>query len=410
MGSRLRRAVARLQLSGHLVRQRLRHTAPRRTVLAVVGVALAVGLFVTVSGVSVALATEGSVVSSDVDYWITPEGTSSTTLPVSVGGPRFGEVHSVATRLSETAAISYASPVAVDVLRVTHNGTGEYVILVGVIAHPDLSVAGVSAAPLTPGDPHYANGTYEGPWTGELVLSTGASDLLNATHGARLQLQAQRGSQNRSLAVAGVSAGGTTGLGSVPVGLLHLAELQALTGATTGDTADQILVATDDVGVRDDLAGVYSNSNVVARSDSGLNRLTESSVALALATAGFLVSLVLGVLFVATTLGLEVQTDRNLWATFSALGFSRWSRALLILFQTLLLGVAGGVLGLLLGRGGVWVANVALTSMVAGTTVAVFPPAFIAVGLLLAVGIALFTTPYLVWLTARGNTIEALRN
>jgi len=409
--SRLRRVGALLRLSGALLSQRLRYTATRRTLLAVLGIALAVGLFITVSGVSVALATQGSVVSSDVDYWITPESASSSTLPVSVDGAQFGAVHNVSERLTERDDIAYASPVAANVLKVTHANASEYVVLIGVIAHPDLRVAGVSATNLTPGDPYYAAGSYRGPWTGEIVLSTGASRLLNANVSDRLRPNTpQAASQNRSFTVTSISNGGESGVGSVPIGIVHLGELQSLTDATESDTADQILVATNDMAVRGDLEQTYPNSNVVARSDSGLSTLTESKLALALAAGGFLVSLVIGVLFVATTLGLEIQTDRRLWATLTAIGFATSSRALIILFQTLLLGVAGGIAGLLLGRGGVWAANQALQSIVAETTVAVYPPQFTVYGFLVAISIALLTTPYLVWLTARGETLTVLRS
>lgn len=403
--TRLRALVG---LGGRLVIQRLRHTAPRRTTVTILGVAFAVALCITVSGVSVAVANQGSVVGSNVDYWVVPDTESSSTLPVSVGGPQFGDVHSVSERLTERDDIEYASPVSLRLLEATHANTTEYVLVAGVVAHPGLTIAGVNTSALTPGDPHYANGGYTGPWTEELVLSSGAGELLDATQSEPVTLPNQTASGRQSFTVSAVSTGGESGVGSVPIAVVHLSELQSLTGGTTSDTADQLLVSTNNVNVRDDLAAVYDHSRVVTRSDTGLTSISNSDLALALAGAGLLVSLIVGVLFVATTMGLEVTTDRRLWATLTAIGFNSRSRMLLLFLQTCLLALTGGVLGILLGRLGVFAANTAISSILSGTVVAVFPLEFVPYALGIAFCIAVLTTPYLLWLTSRGSVTETL--
>jgi len=403
----LTRLWALLGLGAQLVVQRLRYTAPRRTAVTVVGVAFAIGLCVTVSGVSVAVADQGSVVGSNVDYWIVPESESSSTLPVSVGGPQFGNVHAVSERLTARDEVSYASPVSLRLLELTHANTTEYALVAGVVAHPDLTVAGVNASSLTAGDPHYANGSYDGPWTGEMVLSSGGSELLNATQSNTIQISSKTTS-SQQFSVTEVTTGGTSGIGSIPVAVVHLSELQSITGDTEGDTADQILVATETVGVKEDLASIYTNSRVVTRSDTGLTTVANSDLALALAGAGLLVALVVGVLFVATTMGLEVATDRQLWATLTAVGYSTRSRMLLLSLQTGLLVLMGGALGAILGRIGVFTANTAINSLLEDTVVAVYPPEFVGYAFIIALGIAVLTTPYLLWLTSRGTVTETL--
>jgi putative ABC transport system permease protein len=398
---------ALLGLGAQLVVQRLRHTAPRRTIITILGIAFAVGLCLTVSGVSVAVADQGSVVGSNVDYWIVPESESSSTLPVSVGGPQFGDVHSVASQLTARDDIAYASPVSVRLLELSHANTTEYVLAAGVIAHPDLTIAGVNTSALTAGDPYYADGNYNGTRTGEVVLSSGASELLNASRADTVDFPT-RTNTAQSFSVVEVTSGGASGLGSVPIAVVHLSELQAITGGTSGDTADQILVATQSVGVRDDLASLYEHSQVTTRSDSGLATVANSDLALALSGAGLLVALVVGVLFVATTMGLEVTTDRRLWATLTAVGFSSRSRMLVLSLQTCLLALVGGLLGALLGRIGVFTANTAINSLLENTVVAVYPLEFVPYALLIALGIAVLTTPYLLWLTSRGTVTKTL--
>ncbi|MDL0137997.1 hypothetical protein PNP85_00510 [Halobacterium salinarum] len=402
-----RRLWALCSLGARLVGQRLRYTAPRRTTITILGIAFAVGLCLTVSGVSVAVADQGSVVGSNVDYWVVPEGESSSTLPVAVGGPQFGDVHSVADQLTARDNIEYASPVSLRLLELSHGNASEYVLVAGVIAHPDLTIAGVNTNALTPGDPYYANGTYNGTRTGEVVLSSGASDLLNASQTDTVSFPTQT-TTPQSFSVVDVTTGGASGLGSVPIAVVHLSELQAITGGTTGDTADQLLVATQSVDVRDDLSSLYEHSQVTTRSDTGIATVANSDLALALSGAGLLVALVVGVLFVATTMGLEVTTDRRLWATLTAIGFSARSRMLVLALQTCILAVIGGLLGAVLGRIGVFTANTAINSLLEDTVVAVYPLEFVPYALGIALGIAVLTTPYLLWLTSRGTVTETL--
>lgn len=404
--SRLGRLVGLLGLTGDLLRARLTRTGTRRLLLSVCGVALAVAIVVVVAGISVGLAGQGTVVNANVDYWIVPEGGDTSTLPVSVSGPQFGNAHAVGERLTSDPRIQYASPVAVSLLRVDHANTTEYVLAAGVVAHPGLRIAGVDTTGLTPGDPYYANGTYNGTWTGEAVVSDAAADLLNASAGDTLT--ARTAGRSASFEVVARSAGGDTGAGTIPVLVVHLAEYQELAGGTTQDTADQFLVATDDASVREDLGTVYPNARVITRGGGSLSGVANSQLALAIAVAGLLVALVVGTLFVATAMGLEITADRRLWATLLALGFSRRSRALLVAGQTLAITLVGGVLGIGVGWLGIHATNLAVTHVLPVSVLAVFHPLFGVYALAMAGLIGLCSVPYLLWLTARGDPTDHL--
>ena len=409
MGERLARLRGSAELGAAVVGQRLRHTAPRRVAYSVLGVTLAVGLFVLVAGVGVGLATEGAAVGSNADYWVVPESESSATLPVSVGGPQLGGVHEVAAALSARDDVRYASPVAVTLAELTHGGATEYVLVFGVVAHPDLRAGGLSAEPLTPGDPHYADGTYDGPKTNEMVVSAGTADLLGATAGETVLFGSPGGTgrDGTRMTVVNVSAGGAPGFESVPVALVHLSELQAVTGDTARDPADQLVVAAESPAVRGDLETLYDRTEVVTRS-SAAGVGADADLALAVGGAGLVVSLVVGSLFVATTIGLEIRRDRRLWATLSALGFSASSRALVVLVQTGLVALVGGVAGVALGRIAIAAANAGVARYVDETTVAVFRPEMALAGLAVSVGIVALTGPYVVWLTSRGTAKAGL--
>jgi putative ABC transport system permease protein len=283
--------------------------------------------------------------------------------------------------------------------------------VLGVVASPGLSVAGLPSSELAPGDPHYANGTYTGEWTGEAVLSTGAAELLNASRNGTLNVV--RGSTNRSFQVQNVTAPGTTGgmssgVGNVPVVLVHLSELQAITGMTEGDTADQMLVATNTPNIRDRLATVYPNTVVVARSGVSTGSLTDSKLALAVGTTALIVALVVTGLFVATTMGLEVASDRQQYATLAAIGLSRRSRWLLVLAQLLFVTAAGGVIGVLLGAVGIVAVDKLALSILGTGGIAIGHPLLALYGIAVALAIGILAAPYLLWLSDRPAVLEEL--
>ena len=395
-----------------LVRFGVRRTAAhasvsRQVVFAVVGVAFTVMLMTTVGGIALGLASNSAVQSEDVDYWVVPEESTAEALAVDVGGPSLGDVHAVTDRLSTDRRIDYVTPIALRIVRLsnTETGTREYVLAVGVIPARDQSVAGLSMSALTPGDPYYANGSFDGRWTGELVTSDAAAQLLDADTGTVLRSD---GTTNASfLVVDRQQAGLSTGAGPVPVVVVHLAELQALSGGTASDQAEQLLVRTDDPSVRSDIERLYPETDVVARGDLSARQLSTSNLPLAVAVTAFLTAFTVGVLLVATTMGLAVTDDRAFVATLAALGFSGSSRSLLVLVEVLTVALLGGGLGTVLGLVGIVLTNAA-TRHLLGVGVAVVDGRLLAVGLAVSVLIGLVASAYPLWLTRRTRIIEVL--
>ena len=165
---------------------RLRTTASKQVLLAVLGVALAVTLMTTVSGIALGIGAENAIQSEGVDYWVVPEASTASSVAVSVGSPQLGETHSLTERLSTDERVDYATPVQTQLVELApSDGTPEeYVLAAGIIPPEEpTTVVGVSTSALTPGDPHYANGTYDGPRTGELVLNDAGAELLGVAEG-----------------------------------------------------------------------------------------------------------------------------------------------------------------------------------------------------------------------------------
>lgn len=402
----MRRLLALCKLGVVQTLGRFRTAEARRLVMTTLGVALAVALMVSVTSVAVGLASGSTVQGDDVDYWIVPEGGSASTIAVSVEGPRLGAVHQTTAEIEADDRVTYATPVQLQILQVSAGNTSEYVLAAGVVPPADgQRVLGLPTESLAPGDPHYANGTYNGTWTGEAILSSAAAEVLGVETGAELNAS---GTDRSLRAVDVADADVSTGLGPVPVMLVHLSELQTITGTAAGDQADQILVSTNDPSVEQELVGVYPRTDVLTRSGVGGASVSTSSLPLAVAVAAFLTAVTIGALFVATLTGLDVIANRATIAAQGAMGFSRRSQTILILSQVVTIAGLGGIAGTLLGLGGVLAINQLSQAYVGVQNVAQFHPALLAYGPLVAIMIGLLASPYPAWLARRTNIVEVL--
>ncbi|WP_436932803.1 FtsX-like permease family protein [Halosimplex halobium] len=383
--------------------------APQRVVLSVIGVALAIGLMVAVTGVSLGLASESVVSSPDTDYWIVPEDANVQSIAVSSGGVQLSNVHEASARIGTDERVEYAIPVLLELLPVQDTVTGEreYILAAGVVARPDAELLGMSLHSLHPDDPYYANGNYDGTWTGQAVLNDAAAESINASDGSTLV--SNRIPENRSLSVVNVSAGdASTALGSIPMAVVQLSELQTMTGAATGDQADQILVSTNDPGVKESLATLYPRTTVVERSGLAAQRVSTSNLPLAIAVSGAATAVIVGVLFVATLMGLTVSSDRESQGTLAAIGVSQWSRSVIVAVETVTIALLGGICGLGLGTLGIVAINVAGREILAESTVARFDPILAGYALVVAFVIGVLGAIYPVLLSRRTNPLEVL--
>jgi putative ABC transport system permease protein len=388
-------------------------TAPRQTAVSVLGVAIAVALMLVVTATGLGLV-EGTTVRGDaVDYWVVPEGGGASTMVVSTGSAQIGSVHEKSAELNSDDRIEYSTPVQISVLNVRSGGKSEYVLGVGIVPAPSLDkVAGLPTSALSPGDPYYANGSYNGTWTGEAVLSGGAASQLNVSANATITFSgAVSGSGTRELRVTSVErAAVESGLSGMPVMLVHLSELQAITGAKSADQADQILVQSTVGGLKPELEERFDGASAVTRSGFAVQNSVDSDLPLAMGVAALLVAIVVGVLFVATTQGLQVESDSEQLATMTAIGFSRHGRSVLLVVQALALTLIGGAIGVVLAYVTTAITNYAAMRAIAPVPIANFHPLLVVYGLGVSVFIGVLVAPYLLAMEGRTEGVtEVIR-
>lgn len=395
--SRLARWIGILGLAGARTRSQL---ATRQARSCILGVGIAIGLMVIVSAVALGLAASTTVESGNADYRVTA-GDGATSASVDVSDPQLGSVREATAAIRDHDSVTGATPVLVELLRVspTDRNEEELVVVVGVVSGQGIgSVSGTDIRPLTDGDPHYGGA----PATNEAVVSPGAAELLATEEGDQLVVAGDRTVD--VIAVAGADQGGPSA--NVPVVAMQLSELQALTGAADGDRADEIHVSADG-DVSGFLEGIYPDVSV--RSDSVTDTVQESSEqALAVALVAAVLGIGVGVAFTATSMGLLIANDRRRLAVLGAIGLSRSSRAVTVLVTTLAVTLLGGVLGLTLAGGGIAVLNRIVGPRAGVGPLAATDPVLGAYGLVIALGIGLLSAPYLILVANRTSLSEAI--
>jgi putative ABC transport system permease protein len=357
--------------------------------------------------------TGAAVGTDETDYWVLPGGSAGSAV-TAVEGQRLGQVHPVAARLAEREGVTDATPVLTAILRLDPGGEVEpqYVVVLGVVPGAEgQRVAGLPTGALADGDPYYADGAYDGRWTGETVISESAASALAAEDehlgtGAELTVASTDG--GRGLTVERIAPASGPGIGQLPVAVVHLAELQRLTGGTEGDVADQLLVSTDGSVAAEELSGVYPDAQVLTRGELLTSRAESSGLPVAMAAAALVVAVVVGTLFLVTTVGFSVLADAEPRAVLSARGVSGRSRAALVAGETLATAGAGGLAGI---GGWLLVTGIVAGLGALGTTVPFAArPAFGLYGLLVALGVGLVALPPLLLVSRRTRAVrEVLR-
>ncbi len=373
--------------------------------MSVVGVAMAVALLLIVTGLAIGIAAPATGAGNAGDYWIVSETSGDSSPLVATGDPQFGGVHGANERIRGNDDVRTSTPLLVDVLRLeTDAGTTEYVVAIGVVADADgQTVMGLSTDAMTAGDPLYADGTYDGEWTGEVVLSEGAATLLETETGDTLTVAGH--ATNRTFTTTGIEASETGNvMGTAPIAVMHLAELQSITGASSHDQADQFLVEATSSSVTSDLAEIYPQSAVLSSDELTTQQLMDSDMGLALSLAAVLVAIVVGSLFIATTMVLEVAADQDQLRTLAAIGIGFRSRLATYGVQALLVAVVGGLVGSLVGAVGIRIANATANAFFDVGSVAVFHPALVGYGVVAALVIGVLTIPVLALAMTRLET------
>jgi putative ABC transport system permease protein len=371
---------------------------PGRSTLTSLGVGLAVGLVVLLLALSSGIQTSASSLAgaSGVDLLI---ASANTTFEQDTFPP-ISQVHPLATRIpASDPNVATASPWLVSDLvfgnqslwaaansssvpagwSPTSSGTVGWIPgdNAGIETPEVYNGSGFSAA----GDPHFANGTYEGPRTGEIELDQALAGILGvgvggtvwagaATPGGPAQLTGWYANATEFHVV------GITGpfwlLPSALLAFVYLSELQSIVGGASGSTDYGSLVL---VHLYDPTLASQDQS-LLESAYPGLTVFTLSDILGAVQhvvdlyrTFGELIGaigLVVAALFTTTIVQMSVDDRSREIALLRALGHSRTHVAGLVLQEAVLLSSLGLIVGLPIAYLGALGINAFLLRLLAG--------------------------------------------
>lgn len=405
----------------------LRHVRLQQ-VLAVAAIATAVAL-------PVVLLSVGGGVSS---HELSDLENSGYQIVVSAAGEHgVAGAHGLSDRIEALDSVAAASPV-LSVPIDAFPGTGPTPVLAeGVVPGPFVATLGPAESDLFPdplplGDPtdaaHFDNGTYAGPATNDVLVSSPLADADHVTVGSSLLLSpgANRslGTEYRVTGTFGVAPAALGPTGAFAI-LLPLSNLQVMTGyarsssGTLIDAADTLEVslvhsAVVQPAVLDRVQGEIQ-SMVPFYGVSSLSQQAQQLQAAAGVLTGFYlalssVGLIVGLLFLALVLVRRVESGRRAIGIRRALGLpGRW-----IAGDILASGTALAAVGSVVGVAGGYLIVAALAAWGSSAVqdaarLAVFVPATLAALVLGVVALSLAASAAAVRVALRVDITEALR-
>ena len=212
-------------------------------------------------------------------------------------------------------------------------------------------------------DPHYANGTYSGPVTGEIILGDTMMDSLNLSIGDTIKIAGAIGEPETEFRIVGRYETGFTGGGMIGdmkiyMGIMRLSELQSLVAyrdIEMSDRSDGISISldpmTDTDAFVDELKASYPEyeGGIKTKQDLIVDAEEYSAVSSAFYQAIGSVALIISLLFVASVMIMSVYERTNEIGMMRAIGISRRTIFWGTFTEGLILVVIGAVLGLIPG-------------------------------------------------------------
>lgn len=319
----------------------------------------------------------------DIDYWIIPTDSSVTDLVSNSEKTMLGEVHAGIDKISTYPDIKGATPVLNRLLYASSSGRSPKVIMgVGIIpGSVDALPANVPG--LSAGDSHFTGG----PMTGEVVINEKTAKLLGLKYGDTLTLGTSGKGLNNSFRVAGEIEAAEYSIS--PVAVMHLSELQEITGNLKGDRANYIIAKGNNVNPL--LKALFPDSLVMSSGEFMNYNIVSDKKILATAVAVSVVSMFIAVLFISSTMVLSISEKQKEFAVMRAIGISRRSIIKIALYESFIISVFGGILSILLSDMGQGLLNMAANRFFNAGQVSVVNPVMQLGGLGIALAAGVFS-------------------
>ncbi|SFR87220.1 putative ABC transport system permease protein [Halomicrobium zhouii] len=389
----------------------LRHERGR-TLLAIVAVALAVLATTILASVGYGVVETGQEKfdTSGRDLWVT--GGPLKFSPGSVGGfeNTLVDSHSVADDIEQREEIQTAVPMSFQTVYASTDGE-EFQTVVGVGAPargPSVNV--IEGSEFSTKDTHYANGTYDGPMSHEIVIDERTADQLGVEVGDSLYVGGTlSAARQNEFEVVGISNTFSTFVGSATV-TMHLSELQEVTGTTDSDRATFVSIDVhDDADVEQverEIQAEYPSYDVRTNEEQLEATLREQAVLIASGISLVAFAVAAGVALTTNLQFSLVYQRRDRLAAIKAIGWRTRTLVAVTTVKALVVGIMGAGLGLVLTYPGVAVVNEVAAAIAGFEGLVQLSPEILVGGLVLGVVISFLSGLAASALIARVSPLE----
>ncbi|MCZ7355895.1 MAG: FtsX-like permease family protein [Candidatus Methanoperedens sp.] len=324
-----------------------------RTMLTLLAIGVSVAFAILLVSVAVGLNQENNaVIDKQTNFWIIPAGSSVLDPVTNSEKTMLGNAHQRIDEIKSSPDVKSADPVLNKVL---YAAKKEPKMVLGMGVIPDGSDT-FSQEALTPGDPHF----YGNDWTHEVEVNGKLSKLLGVGKGDLVHLSAYPGNIMNSTPFKITGIVDSAEFSNAPVVILHLSELQELTGNLKGDRVNQITVRGENVLPL--LQAYFPDAVILSEAEYYAHTLTDDKRVLATATAVTLVSFIMGILFISSAMIFSVNEKQKEFAVMRAIGISNGSIMKIIFYESIMISLLGGAAGVLMGIMGRYVLNEAIRS------------------------------------------------
>ncbi|ELY62799.1 hypothetical protein C489_21021 [Natrinema versiforme JCM 10478] len=345
------------------------------------------------------------------DVWVTSDSVELTATG-SIENP-IADSHQLAADLENRDDVKTASPLAFHAVYVgTELDDLELVTGVGVPGTRNTNT--VDGDGFSEGDSHYANGTYDGPMSQEIVIDPQTAELFDVGVGDTIYVGTSRmNAAEREFEIVGISTQYSQFLGTSTV-TMPISELQEIAGTTGTDRATYVTItAADGVdrdAVSEDIQQSYPEYDVRTSEEQLESMLSEYLLVLASGATLVVLALLAGIALTMNTLVLVAVQQREELAALRAIGLSRGLIAGVVGGQGFTLGMLGGVLGILATPVAVLALDHLAASLVGFENLLRTPPIIYATGLLIAVGIGTLGAVVAGWRAAQYAHVDKLHS
>lgn len=324
-----------------------------RTFLTILAIGISVASVILLVSVAITMNQENAPITEQTDFWVIPAGSGVFDPVTNSEKTMLGNVHQRVETIKSYPDVKSATPILNKVLYATKK---EQKVILGVGIIPDGTIIPPDALSL--GDPGYYS---EKNRTFEAAINQQLSNLLGVNKGDYIYLNVSSSTLLNSTPFKITSIIDSAEFSTVPVAILHLSELQELTGNLKGDRANQIIISGKNLLLL--LHEYFPDAIVLSETEYYAHSITDDKRTLATAIAITVVSFVLGVLFISSAMIFSINEKQKEFATMRAIGISDKSIIKIVMYESIIISIIGGVTGVVLGFSGRYVLNYATLSL-----------------------------------------------